>query len=803
MKLKRMLKWGALGLVAVLVLGLLAGSWFVRQRLPQRQGTLPLAGLTAPVTVRYDRVGVPHIQAGNEADLYRALGYVHAQDRLFQMEMLRRLSRGELAEVLGPKLLPTDRLFRTLGLRALSDEVGPKLDPSLASTRALQAYLAGINQYQDTHPAPTEFALLGIPKRPFTAADTISVAGYLAYSFASAFKTEPVMTQIRDQLGPNYLKAFDLEWHPQGAVEDGLKDGGLKLAQADWTGLQQFSALSHDAVALSGVAQMEGSNAWVLSGAHTASGKPLLAGDPHIGYSTPAVWYEAHLSAPGFELYGHFQALNPAALLGHNAQFGWTLTMFQNDDIDLIAETTDAAHPGQVQVKGRWVPLATREETIQVKGGAPVVLKLQRSPHGPVINEALGEGAPTRPIALWWAYLETENPVLDAFFRLNRAETLAKARSAVEGIHAPGLNVVWANAAGDIAWWAAAKLPLRPPGVNPTFLLDGSRDEADKLGYLPFSRNPQQENPAGGIIVSANFQPPGTEPVPGYYNLWDRGARISQRLREPGVKWNTDNTRPLQLDTGTGYTQRVLAPLLPTLQQAVQDLTEKKLLDLLLKWDGKHDVGLIAPTLYNQFLYNLAEQAFGDELGEQGFEALRRTRALDIALPRLVADPASPWWDRKTTPERVETRDDIVKAAWAAALAHLHSTYGNDTTLWTWARTHTVTHAHPLGQQKPLNLLFNVGPFAAPGGREVPNNLSQPLGPAPWAVSYGPSTRRIIDFAHPEQALGVNPVGQSGVWGDKHYDDQATGYMQGRYRTENLAEADVARQTVSTLTLTP
>ena len=291
--------------------------------------------------------------------------------------------------------------------------------------------------------------------------------------------------------------------------------------------------------------------------------------------------------------------------------------------------------------------------------------------------------------------------------------------------------------------------------------------------------------------------------MPGYYNLWDRGARLSERLHEPGVRWSPANTQPLQLDTGTGYAARLLTPLLPVLRQGGHEPAEMTLLAEMAAWNGQHDLNLIAPTLYNQFLYNLAQQAFADELGDQGFEALRRTRTLDTALPRLAADASSPWWDRSDTPGRVETRADIVLAAWAAALQHLRATLGNDSARWTWGRAHTVTHAHPLGQQKPLNLLFNVGPFAAPGGHETPNNMSQPLGPAPWAVTYGPSTRRIIDFAHPEQALGVNPVGQSGVWGDKHYNDQASDYMLGRYRIENLAEADVTKHTASTLTLTP
>jgi len=802
--MKRVLKFGAWALLLVVVAGALGGWWFVHQRLPQRDGRLPLAGLTAPVSVRYDEVGVPHLQAANEPDLYRALGYVHAQDRLFQMEMLRRLARGELAEVLGPKLLPTDRLFRTLGIRAHADAAAARADATLPSNRALAAYLDGVNQFQDAHPAPLEFALLGISKRPFTAADTLSIAGYLAYSFAAAFKTEPVMTQIRDQLGPGYLRAFDLAWHPQGVIDTRAAPAPTALAASDFHALQRLAALSQDAVDLSGLPQLEGSNAWALSGAHTASGKPLLAGDPHISFSTPAVWYEAHLSSPGFELYGHFLALNPAALLGHNTRFGWSLTMFQNDDIDLIAETTDAAHPDQVLVHGQWVPLQNRDETIQVKGAAPVTLHLRRSPHGPIVNDALEGSAGERPIAMWWALLETENPVVDAFYQLNRAQTLAQARSAVAGIHAPGLNVVWANAAGDIAWWAAAKLPLRPPGVDASFILDGRSDQADKLGFLPFPRNPHAENPASGLIVSANHQPAGADPVPGYYNLWDRAARLQQQLtRDPAQKWTAADTQTLQLDTQTAYHHRVLAPLRPVLQRVVTAPGEQALLKTLLDWNGAHETNLIAPTLFNQFLYALASEAMVDELGEDAFRNLRRTRALDHALPRLAADPTSPWWDKRDTTDRVETRDDIVKAAWHATLTHLRATLGNDPAQWTWARAHTLTHGHPLGRQPPLDRVFNVGPFAAPGGRETPNNLASPLGPAPWAVVYGPSTRRIIDFGQPEQALGSNPVGQSGVWGDVHYADQAASHVAGQYRTEHLAEADVAAHMTSTLTLVP
>src|SRR3990167_190445 len=537
--------------LALIVAASAAGAyWYIDSKQPQRAGELALSGLQAPVTVDYDERGVPHIQAQNEGEMYRARGYVHAPDRL----------------------------FRTLGIREHADRYAAKLDLNAPASKALQAYLDGVNQYQANHPAPIEFDVLGIEKRPFNVADTLSVAGYMAYSFAAAFRTEPVLTHIRDQLGADYLKAFDLDWHPQGVV-------GQNLAAGDWQDLNAIAELSHAALLDAGLPQFEGSNAWAISGSRTASGKPLLAGDPHIRFAVPSVWYEANLSYPGFSLYGHHQALNPVASLGHNRDFAWSITMFQNDDLDLIAEKTNPDNPNQVWYRGQWVELQSREELISVKDAEPVRLTIRRSPHGPIINSALGETVGSTPIAMWWAFLETENPILDGFYQLNRAASLDKARAAVEHIEAPGLNVVWANATGDIGWWAAAKLPRRPAGVNPSVILDGSNGEAEKDGYYPFSANPQEENPARGYIVSANYQPvsPTGMAIPGYYNLADRGQRLDQRLRDNSVKWDLSNSQALQLEPGTGYPQRLLAPLAADLRAAATGSEEQGLVEQLLR----------------------------------------------------------------------------------------------------------------------------------------------------------------------------------------------------------------------------
>ena len=772
-------------------------AWYVHGKQPVRSGSVRIQGLKSAVSVNYDERGVPHIRAENESDLYRALGYVHAQDRLFQMEMVRRLANGELAEILGPNLVETDKLFRTLGLRARADAMVASMDMKAPAGQAMLAYLDGINQYQSQRKAPVEFDVLGMPKRPFTPHDIAAVTGYLAYSFAAAFKTEPVLTYVRDKLGPNYLRVFDLEWHPEGVV-------GVALSNADWNGLQQLASRSTQALDAAGVPVFEGSNAWAISGKRTVSGKPLLAGDPHMSYTAPSIWYEAHLTAPGFDLYGHYQALIPMAMLGHNQQFGWSVTMFENDDIDLVAEKVNPDNANQVWVRGQWVDLQSRVETIKVKGAADVQWTVRQSPHGPVINDSFKDSLGSTPVAMWWTFLETENPVLEAFYELNRADTREKARTAASKIHAPGLNVVWANAKGDIAWWAAAKLPIRPPGVNPTFILDGSNGEAEKPGFYAFNFNPQEENPARGYIVSANHQPKPSSgvPVPGYYCLPDRAERLDTVLRDPENKWDTASAQALQLDTSNGYAVRVLNDLMPILKAVTTEPYDKAFLEPLALWNGDYTRDSVAALLFTQLVYELLHASMADELDEVQFNNLLKTFAVDSALPRLVADANAPWWDNVKT-KRIESRFETTRIAWQKTLRHLESVYGNDLLQWKWGNAHTLTHPHPLGMQKPLDRLFNVGPFAVAGGRETPNNLKYAIGPAPFPVKAGPSTRRVVDFVDASKAVGINPTGQSGVLFDEHYEDQAELFAEGLYVPQILSAADVKTHSKSTLTLRP
>ncbi len=792
--MKRLFKLLTLLVLALVIVAVAALAWWVHSKQPQRSGTVNIPGLRDTVQIRYDERGVPHINAKNEADLYRALGYVQAQDRLFQMEMLRRLARGQLAEILGPELLPVDRLFRSMRIDETSRSAAAALDHGSTMGQAIDAYLGGINAFQDTHPRPLEADLIGIPKRPFTVEDSFAVGGYMAYSFARSQKSAPVMSYIRDRLGAQYLTDFDLLGQ-DNTVQSAQRTDTQYLAQLDWAALNRLALINQQAAQLSGLPPFIGSNAWAISGAHTASGKPLLAGDPHITFSTPAVWYEAHLTAPGFELYGHFQPIVPFALLGHNMHSGWSLTMFENNDLDLIAEKTDPAHPDQVWYKDHWENLQSRDDIILVKDAAPVHLQLKRSHHGPIINEALTAGTGSTTIAVWWAYLETPNSLIQSFYDLPRADTLDKARAAAEKIHAPGLNLIWANASGDIGWWAAAMLPKRPAGADPGFILDGSKPEAEKLGYYPFSENPQEENPQRGYIVSANQQPVtrNGQPIPGNYLPPYRAARIDELLRQPGMRWDTHNTQAVQLDVRNASPVRIIQNLLPLLRQASAATPDAALVEKLAAWNGDYTLDAVEPTLGFAFSYALAHTLMADQLGPERFGALLDTYLVDPFLERVSANPHSVWWAGDQAAK--------VRSAWLATLTQLRSALGDNTAHWTWGQAHTLTHPHPLGRGKLLETLLNVGPFPAPGGHEAINDLSSDFGPAPWAVTSGPSTRRIIDFANPAAALGINPVGQSGVPGDAHYADQAQDFMAGIYVPMHLTETDVAKATGSTLIL--
>jgi len=497
MKIFKILFTCIIGLVLIVVAGVFV---YLNSKQPQRSGELNLPGLEKKVKVHFDKWAIPHIYAQNEKDAYYVLGYIHARERLFHMELLRRLSKGQLAEILGPQLISIDTFFRTIRLKQFGEEYIKNQDKTSPAYAVWESYIKGINHCIKTGPTPIEFDFLGIPKTPFTPADAISLAGYMSYSFAAGFKTDPVLTFVRDKLGGKYLKDLGYKLPPKPP---------LKLLSGTHRSMQKLAGLIADIEEkYSPVGFFEGSNAWVVSGSKTKSGKPILAGDPHIAFSCPSVWYEAHIVTPDFELYGHYLSGSPFALLGLNRKIAWSLTMFQNDDVDMFREKANPDNPDQVWSDGKWADLIIENEKIKVKGQQDVLIKVRRSKHGPILNDVVSElKAVEEPVALGWGFIDFSNNMAEGYYGIAHAENAFEAKEAMRNLHAPGLNFVLGDAEGNIGWWSAGSIPIRPSHVDPNFILDGSSGKDEYLGSYDFDTNPQFINPSSGYIVSANHQP--------------------------------------------------------------------------------------------------------------------------------------------------------------------------------------------------------------------------------------------------------------------------------------------------------
>ncbi|MCP4297550.1 MAG: penicillin acylase family protein [Proteobacteria bacterium] len=773
---------------------------FLESKQPQRSGTIELSGLSQAVEVHYDRWAVPHIYASNEKDLFQALGYVHAQDRLFQMEMLRRLAKGQLAEILGSSLVKTDKFFRTLRIKQFSEEFAAELKSDEKYLEATKAYLSGINQFIAHGITPIEFHMLGIPSTKFTIADIIALGGYMSYSFASGFKTDPLLTFIKEKLGQEYLKDLDfnlkntLSSSNQPTYETSMVDLVAVVGE-----IESFTAT---------LGMFEGSNAWAISGKHTKSGKPILAGDPHMAYAFPSIWYEAHLVAPEFDLYGHHLAGVPFALLGHNRDSAWSLTMFKNDDVDFFKERVNPENKDQVWHKDRWVELIIEHEIIKVKGEKDVKLKVRRSHHGPIINDIVkGIDKKGSPVSVWWGFYLKSNKVLQTFYEMGRAKSVNDAAHAVKKLYTPGLNIMFANSNGDIAWWAAAKIPIRPDHVNPNFILDGASGKDDYLGFQDFSRNPQSVNPAAGYLVSANHQPQNVENgvPPGYYNSHNRVDRINELIRSSNQLWTIEATKEMQLDNLSREDTKIrdiVMSVLGSNMATQKDGISEKALELLGLWDGKSDLNSIGASIFHQFYFDLMTETLLDELGRDYLNAFLSTQFQERALLQLLTKQHSRWWDNVKT-KMPESRNYILIKAWEKTVATLVNTLGPKPEEWFWSKVHTLEQVHAIGRKKPFDQIFNLGPRSVPGAQETINKSSFKPGPGTHKVTTGPSTRRVIDFIDLNNTQGINPTGQAGFFFNKNSNDQFDMYVKGQYRKQLFEEKEIKQSGTSHLKLLP
>jgi len=765
---------------------------------PEYKGEQHLTGLSRAVEVYYDTYGIPHIYAEDEKDAFRSLGYVHAQDRLWQMELLRRIGRGGLSEVFGEKVLGTDKFFLALGIDEASKKTVAALDMDSNSVQLSQAYLDGINQFIQEGPTPIEFYLTGIEKEPFTLKDIHNTLGYMSFSFAQAHKTDPLLTAIKDKLGPEYLIDLEIDIDPNTTL---IKSHNP--ARIDATQLTIIASVTKSLEALA-IPLFEGSNSWVIGPEKTKKEKVIFANDPHIGFSSPSVWYEAHVVTPTYEKYGYHLAGVPFPLLAHDRNLAYGMTMFENDDVDFYYEEMHPTDATKYKTDAGWASYEIATNTIKVKDGDDVTFKVKKTKRGPILNEIADQITGQRPISMWWSYTNHKNEVIDALYEMASASDIASFQKALPKIHAPGLNIMYGDAKDNIGWWATAHLYEVPDSVHTKFVQTSTKAFPSEKQYLDFSENPQAINPPWYYVYSANNQPDSVNGryFPGYYLPENRAKRIVTLLA-PKNDWDAAAVQEMITDITSSLNPLIFTDMVKALDIRGLSDRERRILDRMRAWKGDYTLESISATIYHRWVFRILNNTFGDELNASQFDQLLTTHFSKRIIATLVDIPNSIWWDDILTENIKETHEDIIQKSFEEALAFLIEDFGEDETQWTWNKVHSLEHEHPMGQVAALRPFFNVGPFPISGSREVINNMGFGYNSEGfYKVGSGPSTRRVIDFSDVENSMSILPTGQSGNIFSSHYKDQAKLFVDGEFR-KMLMNKEEIQKSESVLTLQP
>lgn len=772
-------------LVVLLISSALVGAAYVIYLKPKYEGEVALQKIEKETTVYFDDFGIPHIYAASNKDAMTALGYVHAQDRLWQMELMRRIAPGRLSEIFGSVALKNDKFFSGLGIEAASAKAIAALDKNSESYQLTMAYLDGINDFLENGATPIEFQLIGVEKQKFTIEDVYNIYGYMSFSFAMAQKSDPLMTDIRNKYGVDYLKDLGLE----GSFSS------LQIKNAKEKP-QEYAAISKAVAALldnSPIPPFVGSNSWVIAPQKTKNGKVIFANDPHIGFSQPGTWYEAHIVTPEMELYGCYLAGTPYPLLGHTRDYAYGLTMFENDDIDLYQEENNDTNANQYKTPTGYENYSVAARTIKVKDSSDVTLNVKSSRHGPIMNDLIDGLDSKKPVAMSWIYTQQPLHILEAVYQLSHAKSKVDFQKGVALIAAPGLNVMYGDAKGNVAWWATGKLYKHNEGVNTNFILDGASGKDDITEFLDFSKNPSAENPEWGYVYSANNQPEAVDGFlyPGYYLPEDRAKRITQVL-DSKSNWDKEAVSKMMVDNKSLVSPVVTKQIIGTINQSGFSKNELNAIAVMKKWQGTNDLNDVAPTIYNKWIYFYLKNTFEDELGAEGFKHFLETHVMKQVVANQIGKEQSLWWDNVNTKTKKETRSEIITKAFKDAVSSLEKQLGPTVETWTWDKVHLVEYQHPIGKIAAFRQLFNVGPFAVAGANEVINNQFYDYSDkVNYEIKGGPSTRRIVDFSDIENSWSILPTGQSGNPFSAHYKDQAELYNAGKFRKMKMNKEEI------------
>ena len=744
-----------------------------RAALPAVEGTVRLPGLAAPVTVRRDAHGIPHLRASSVADAMRAQGFVTAQDRLWQMDVMRRAALGELADAFGEGALRADREMRTLGLNRAARDAAELLPPDVRAT--IEAYAAGVNAFMDAQgdALPIEFRLLRYRPRAWTAVDTLAVGKLLARDLAGGWEQEAYRALFADRLPPDVQDVLYPTRFPDDHILFGRDTGAAAASAAEPTS--------------------RGSNNWVISGAHTATGRPLLANDPHLGLSVPSIWTTVHLTAPELDVAGVTLPGTPGVILGRNRRIAWGCTNVHDDSADLYLEEFDPQRPDHYRVEDGWERARVIEEPILVREGTlsssrrTVLHRVTVTRHGPLI-EAYG-----RQWALRWTGIDRVQE-LTAFHLVDRAQDWESFRKAVSAFPGPSQNFVYADVDGHVGWVSAGRLPIRASGdgARP---YGGAAPASEWTGFVPFEQLPFVLDPPDGRIVTANNRLVGTD----YPYVVTKGGVAPYRAHailsalQAREGWTADDFARLQSERLSIPHRDLARALLEAASRHGVDAAWQEVARELQGWDGR-----LEPASRPGALVFTAFRALGERVilpRVKGVPQAERLARRIAPLHRLIQERPASW-----VPAGDADWDATLLAAWREAEKRLTARLGAERAGWRYGAINRMAVGHPLSGAIPaLGRLLDPPPIEMGGGPVSPNVLQI----LPTGATEGPSMRLVADMADVDNTRLTNFMGQSGHPASPNYGDQMDAWVRVEPLPLPFTEEAVARITRHTLTLTP
>jgi len=797
--LKKGLLIAAVLVFVLLVFGFLFINRIATRGLPDYTGEIQLSNLTAPVTVQRDQYGIPHIFAKNELDLYRATGFCMAQDRLWQMDLIRRATQGRLSEIFGKDLVNTDLLLRALQIPQKSEWVWSKSDPVIKAN--LEAFADGVNQYIQSQgkDLPPEYLILDYTPDPWKPQQCINLISYMAWDLTLPWNVEAALHKIATKIGPEMTaELFPDLAHQTSVVYEDFTDASSELEARDL--LLSAAEPLRDL----GIGILDGSNNWVVSGKKSTTGKPIFANDMHLGIFIPGIWYQIYQSVEGqYTVTGLALPGQPFVVAGHNDHIAWGMTNVMVDDMDFFKEKINPENPNQYEYLGVWKDMDIRKEAIHTKEGEVVEKTLRFTHHGPIISDF--KNIRNETLTMMWTGNLFSNEVRSVYL-LNKAKNWEEFKNAVSTFNSVSQNIAYADVDGNIGIYCCAGVPVRKKGDG-SRIVPGWTDEYEWNGIVPFEDLPHSYNPEKGYVSSANnrsVSPEAHTQIPQYPAPNYRIDRIREML-EAKEKLSIDDIKAMHRDHQSILARDFVPNFLTILSdQTTLSAQEKKALDQIRNWDFTYEPDLAAPTVFEQTYLELMHNIYWDELGDTLYADYIKTGYIPrFGLDYLRRHPESKWIDDRNTKE-VESWNDMVVKSFRSAVNRLAEQYGPDPKKWTWRSVHQLVLNHPMGKVAALNTVFklNRGPYPVGGASHTvsPYRYSYT---APFISDYGSSHRHIYSTANWDDSQTIIPTGESGIPSSPHYCDQTELYVNYIYHDDPFSKSAVDGVTRYTQVLTP